>query len=259
MQLILGIQLEHILPKTLTSDDTVKLRARKYPFLSDNKTAFAEDQSIKSFMAEMSSHPVHLTTKSGKKLPSAFIPFCAYQTDLLLMGEYIDDLKFPVCNKFTPTVLDGQLCYTLDIGSVLPKTKTLLGKIGELFLLLDYNEERSIKPEGKNKTRSSRGERYIIMDDTLVEDDKEAKIFIHTLKSETGFGAGSYAMSALKQMAPTEDFLGLSPTARGCANEDQQHCLMKRYLDRKLQECDCIPWEFPKSANTIKVIFSLIC
>merc|ERR1719458_1535045 len=77
-------------------------------------------------------------------------------------------------------------------------------------------------------------------------------VFIHTLKSRSGFGAGRYAMSALKQMSPTEDFLKLSPTARGCANEDQQFCLMRRYMDQKLQECGCIPWEFPKGSNSTK-------
>ena len=93
------------------------------------------------------------------------------------------------------------------------------------------------------------------MEDTHTEDDKEAMVFIHTLKSGSAFGAGSYAMSALKRMSPTEDFLKLSPTARRCANEDQQHCLMKKYLDQKLQECGCIPWEFPKDSNSTKVTY----
>ena len=96
------------------------------------------------------------------------------------------------------------------------------------------------------------------MEDTHTEDDKEAMVFIHTLKSRSGFGAGRYAMSALKRMSPTEDFLKLPPTARRCADEDQQHCSMKRYLDQKLQECGCIPWEFPKGSNITKVIFFVL-
>ena len=128
-------------------------------------------------------------------------------------------------------------------------------KKGELLLLLDYNRERLIKPEESLKPRNSSGERYLNLEDTLTEDDHEAKIFIHTLKSQTGFGAGSYSISSLKQMSPTEGFLRLPPTVRGCANKDQQYCLMKKYLDQKLQECRCIPWEFPKDSNSAKVTF----
>ena len=150
-------------------------------------------------------------------------------------------------------MLDGQLCYTVDISSVLPDITTLDGKVGELLLFLDYNKERSIEPENKLKAKSVSQKRFITMEETLAENDKEARIFIHTLKSHTGFGAGSYIMSSLKRMSPTEDFRKLSPTTRGCANEDQQHCLRKKYLDQKIKECVCAPWEFPKEPNTMQV------
>ena len=104
------------------SDDLALLRRRKYPFLEKDLTFVQRsvERSHELFMAELSSHHVHLKTKLGALVPSAFIPFCAYKTDLLLLGEHIKGLKFPVCNKFTPTVLDGQLCYNLDINSALP-------------------------------------------------------------------------------------------------------------------------------------------
>ena len=82
------------------------------------------------------------------------------------------------------------------------------------------------------------------MRDTFASDDHEARIFIHTLKPYSGHGAGSYTMSSLKQMSPTEDFLQLSTEKRGCAHNDEQDCLMKNFLKQKLYKCGCTPWEF---------------
>ena len=50
-------------------------------------------------IARASLHPPHLTDTKG--LP-AFIPFCAYGGNMKVMGEYIEGLNFPVCNKFKP-------------------------------------------------------------------------------------------------------------------------------------------------------------
>ena len=171
LQSILGLKLKDILPKALLSDDIGKLQKSQFPFLDLNQTLgpaqkssdnSEDEHNEEALMAEFSSHPVHLVTKNSKTtLPSAFIPFCAYKTDLLLLGEYIEGLEFPICNKFTPTVLDGQLCYTFDISSVLPDMETLDGKDGELLLLLDYNTERSVSSQRSTKTNTGNGKRYI--------------------------------------------------------------------------------------------------
>ena len=177
------------------------------------------------------------------RLKSGLHGACAYKTDLLLLGEYIEGLDFPICNKFTPTVLDGQLCYTLDLGSALPNIETFDGNRGGLVLLLDYNTERSIKPKEPAQEETNNSKRFIIVGDIAGENDNKAKIFIHTLKSHYGFGGASYVMSSLKKTTPTEDFLKLPLSRRGCADKDQQECLMKTYLDQKLQNCGCVPWE----------------
>ena len=52
-------------------------------------------------------------------LPSALIPFCAYQSNLKTLGTSIPGLNFPVCNAFRPTLLHGQLCYSLDIEKII--------------------------------------------------------------------------------------------------------------------------------------------
>ena len=86
-----------------------------------------------------------------------------------------------------------------------------------------------------------------------TDDEQEAKIVIHTLKPFSGFGAGSYSMSSLKQMSPTDDFLSLPVSKRGCSYENRQLCLRKNYLGQKIRDCKCIPWEFPKEPATLKV------
>ena len=52
------------------------------------------------------------------------------------LGEYTGNLSFPVCNKFQPTVQDGQLCYELDIASVL-RQDTRPGLVNGILLVID--------------------------------------------------------------------------------------------------------------------------
>ena len=75
-------------------------------------------------------------------MPSALIPFCAYQTDMKSLGEYTDDFSFPLCNRLQATILNGRLCYSLTID---PNAKSGSGKRNGLMMVLDTNEERSTK------------------------------------------------------------------------------------------------------------------
>ena len=253
MQPILGLKLNELLQKALMSDNLALLRRRKYPFLEKDLTFVQRsvERSHELFMAELSSHHVHLKTKLGALVPSAFIPFCAYKTDLLLLGEHIKGLKFPVCNKFTPTVLDGQLCYNLDINSALPNEDTLDGKQGELTLILDYNLERSVGSQRSTKNDHQISKRFLEMEDIYIREAQEARIFVHTLKPFSGLGAGSYTMRSLKHISPTDDFLKLPSEKRRCAKYDKQDCLAKTLQRHKLQTCNCTPWEFPQDSKEL--------
>ena len=53
------------------------------------------------------SHPPHLTSTWS----SAFIPFCAYKTDLNISKNpfTLPGITFPLCSAFLPTILEGQL------------------------------------------------------------------------------------------------------------------------------------------------------
>ena len=101
----------------------------------------------KNFTGEDSyqvSHPPHLTSS----LSSAFIPFCAYKTKLNFSENSIDlnGTNFPICSSFMPTVLEGQLCYKLELNKLSGQ-----GKRNELMLLLDYNEDRFLQVSPKNR------------------------------------------------------------------------------------------------------------
>ena len=115
-----------------------------------------------------------------KNSPSALIPFCEYNGDMLAVGEHIENFPFPVCNAFTPEVIDGHMCYTFQPNTTMREDK----KTSEnpyLMFLLDYNENREYttlsNEEEKNKDET---ETFKNMKDN-DKNNKEAMIYIHTL------------------------------------------------------------------------------
>ena len=182
------------------------------------------------------SHPPHVTFGWS----SAFIPFCAYKTDLNISGTSQDFLKntnFPLCSSFLPTILEGQLCFKL----LLNKTSGQ-GKGHELMLLLDNNEDRSLQTSFNNK------DDFPSSDQTLsfvkgIESIQvvSAKIHINTISPFVGFGEGIYKMTNVKRMTPTEDFLKMPEKDRKCEVEFYENCRTRKLLE----ECNCAPWELP--------------
>merc|ERR1711963_510567 len=86
LQKALNIELMNVLLKTLSSNDTLALKQNHHPFLSFKHNMARKEDKKELSMKELSSHPVHLKSKNA---PSAFIPFCAYNIDLLALGAYI--------------------------------------------------------------------------------------------------------------------------------------------------------------------------
>ena len=82
----------------------------------------------------ISNHPPHMMNS-----PSAFIPFCDFNADMLAVGEHIDNFPFPVCNAFTPSHINGQLCYMFDPSTI---HSNITYDNPYLTFLLDYNEDR---------------------------------------------------------------------------------------------------------------------
>ena len=96
-----------------------------------------------------------------------------------------------ICDRFEPTIIEGQLCYSLDIAKLREKP-TKSGKENGLFLLLDPN------PYQVNV-----GEKNVVGARTT---DQSFKVLIHTLEHYTISESGSYGMTSLKRMTGTKKF-----------------------------------------------------
>ena len=112
-----------------------------------------------------------------KNSPSAFIPFCEYNGDMMAVGEQDHGFPFPICNAFTPTVLHGQLCYTFDP----PDNDRLASDEPFLMFLLDYNEDRQVNTleDGEKVIKNRLQTLHELKEDNTAHD--EAMIYIHTL------------------------------------------------------------------------------
>ena len=116
---------------------------------------------------------------------SAFIPFCAYKSDLnfsINPMSSVNYLNYPTCSSFLPIMSDGQLCYQLRLNE--PSGQ---GKKNELMLLLDYNEDRSLQmatPQEKESWSPSKMNLGAVSDSFL---EVAAKVKVQTLSPFTSF------------------------------------------------------------------------
>ena len=59
-----------------------------------------------------------------------------------IMGTNIPHFSVPVCNKFKRIVLDGRLCYQVDVNEFKDQVDAKKLRIHGLVFLMDYNEDR---------------------------------------------------------------------------------------------------------------------
>ena len=79
--------------------------------------------------------------------------------------------------------------------------------------------------------------------------ESEANIYIHTLSPYTSFRNGSYALSALKKMTSSDDFMKLPFEKKKCHGETMESCNTRKYLQRVHNECHCLLWELETSGH----------
>ena len=193
-----------------------------YILIDDPQSFFADDLEN---LRNLSLNPVHLTPdREGDLPPSALIPFCSYQGKSTLGRQSPELGNVAVCDQFEPTILEGQLCYSLDNAMLKGKVKS--GKLNGLFLLLDRN------PYSLNITE----------DNVKGPNDQSFKVFIHTLAQFTAHGPGSYAMSALKKMTGTTSFMQLPEEDKVCFVHNRENCQTQKYKREVQKNCNCIPW-----------------
>ena len=178
------------------------------------------------------SHPPHLL----RSWSSAFIPFCAYKTNLNFSKNALPlpNTNFPLCSSFLPTILEGQRCYKLNLNDTSDQ-----GKKYELMLILDHNEDRSLHlTPYEDRTVHYSNETINFDIDTDIQEES-AKLQINTLSPYVGFGGGNYLMSDVKRMTAKDDFLSMPLKDRNCEVELYEDCRTRRLFEH----CSCVPWE----------------
>jgi hypothetical protein len=95
------------------------------------------------------------------------------------MGKRVSKFDLPVCDKFRPVILEGQLCYQVDVNQFMNQIdrKNLMSH--GLVFMMDYNSNRM----GPHK--NTQWEKDMIYDVFDVEENKDSKddaiIYIETI------------------------------------------------------------------------------
>ena len=181
------------------------------------------------------SHPPHLTSTWS----SAFIPFCAYKTNLNISenSPTLPGITFPICSAFHPKILEGQLCYELKVDQLSGQ-----GRRNQLMFVLDQNEDRSLQISSTGEKVAESSKETMNFDAAVQSlQGVSAKIRIGTLSPYTNFGGGVYMMTAVKRMRSQDAFLEMPFAQRNCEVELYEDCRTRRLL----RQCNCVPWEVP--------------
>ena len=225
----LNLQYGNVLLATSTNAHLQAMVKNDWPFFANRTDLVGKCIDANGVLRELSLHPIHLTPdKEGNLPPSALVPCCSYQGDSSFLGQERLELdNLAICDKFVSTILECQLCHSLDIAKLGAKT-TKSGKNNGLLLLLDpdpYQSSDTAKRVGGSRTGA-----------------QSFKVFIHTLGQSSTFGPGSYGMKALKKMTGTERFEQLPDHEKKCVVHNREECQTLKYLDQVQAECNCTPW-----------------
>jgi hypothetical protein len=134
-------------------------------------------------------------------------------------------------------MLEGQLCYTLNISSILPPTtkKTKNGKSNGIFFALDLTND-----QGSYESKELDKNEY------LQEDDSNGlsmmTIHIDTMSRISYSKAGMFVLTALKKMSGTTRFESLPDKTKNCHIESKTDCYIRRYTEEAKKQCGCVPW-----------------
>ena len=91
--------------------------------------------------------------------------------------------------------------------------------------------------------------------ETLSPKTSHARIYLNMLSSFSAYRAGSYGMTALKQMTGTTSFMKLSDDAKECQTNTLEDCKTKGYIKEVMKECGCVPWALADALERKDPIF----
>ena len=134
----------------------------------------------------MVNHPPHIVgeeEKGGFSL-SSFIPFCQLGEDMAVMGRKVPQFSKAVCSEFVETVLEGQVCYQVDVNKYRDSIDWRGSMEFGLGFLIDTNDELDSKQFYPNKIRakdSANGSESNLRSYVKLEDSSKVKIYLHTV------------------------------------------------------------------------------
>ena len=171
-----------------------------------------------------------------------------------ILGEKINGLKFSVCNAFKPTILDGEVCYALNIKDLISE-RSVVSKAGRgEGLLLAVDNGISIEPlDDKSITEVKED----IIRTKLKNAGKRARFHILTLHRHEDSRPGTYTLKDLKKMAGTENFLAMPDEMKKCQIEPKEECRSRRYVQEVQSKCGCLPWSLSALVSVSDQVESL--
>ena len=107
-----------------------------------------DNQLDSKLVHRIANHPVHIIDEDGKLSPSAFIPFCEFGGNMSIMGINISHFDVPVCNSFTPVILNNQLCYEINPNKFISLSSPSNAFDQGLKFYIDTNEDRQTNTTG---------------------------------------------------------------------------------------------------------------
>ena len=103
--------------------------------------------SSDNVLLDLLNHPVHILDDDENLSPSAFIPFCSFQDIPDPLSKEYGNFSNPVCSSFKKRILDGQLCYQIDVNIKINETTMTGPQKGGLSFLVDVNAEYDLTRE----------------------------------------------------------------------------------------------------------------
>ena len=169
---------------------------------------------------------------------------------MTITGEKLENFKFPACSKFRPEVLRGELCYTLDLSTILDDdVKTGSGKENGIMFLVDPGELTT-----KEEVSPLQADYFSSLN--MAQNKEEygsISLSIHTLAHFSDHREGSYMMTSLKKMTGTKNFLNLPEKQKKCQIQRFEECQTEKFLERVQKECGCKPWRINSALDTKQV------
>ena len=250
---LFNLKLPSILSKMLKQSELTKAKDDFSPVFF-NTSVVADEFPDETDMRSLSSHPAHgQFPKISSLTPSALIPFCSFATNLSITGTEIPGIDFPICNSFKPVILDGRVCHQFDNSRISMEMKA--GKEKGLMFVVDSNIEKAL--EIVDDEANSLTYKTLSLGKGMKGARQHAQIHINTLAPFYGEDPGDYAISSLKKMTGTQNFLALSNSE--CQNEDFVRCKNRNFFDHGKLLCgNCIPWVLQNMQDKIKVNSELV-